>query len=307
MKVGIVGAGQVGSTAAFAMVLRGACNELVIIDAKEELADAQAQDLLHATPFAGTVQIAAGGYADLAGADVVVLAAGVAQKPGETRLELLGRNIEVFRDIVPPVLRAAPDAILLVATNPVDVMTYAALRISGLAPDRVIGSGTILDTARLRTLVAAELGIAPRSVHGYVVGEHGDSEVVCWSTVMVGSSSLAHFSSMLGHPLDDDSRRRIEDQVRGAADRIIAGKGATWFGIGAALARIVQAIGSDERAVLTVSGETPELGALALSLPRIVGRSGAGPGILPVLEEGERKALARSAEVIGSAIASLGI
>ncbi|MBP1727130.1 MAG: ldh, partial [Deltaproteobacteria bacterium] len=185
MKVGVVGCGFVGATAAYAIILEGAATELVLIDIKEELARAQAEDILHATPFAKAVRVTAGGYPELEGAGVVVLACGVGQKPGETRLQLLQRNHQVFRSVVPQVLSHAPDAILLVVSNPVDVINEMVVKISGLSPARVIGSGTILDTARFRALLGEQLGVAPQSVHAYVVGEHGDSEVLVWSSAKV--------------------------------------------------------------------------------------------------------------------------
>ena len=186
MKVGIVGAGMVGSAAANALVMRGAASEVVLVDQNPKRAQAEAEDILHAVPFAHITRVRAGGFSDLGGAGAVILAAGVSQRPGESRLELLGRNAEVFGTIVPEVLAAAPDAILLVATNPVDVMTEVATRLSGLAPERVIGSGTILDTARFRALLGADLEVSPKSVHAYVLGEHGNSEVLCWSVADVG-------------------------------------------------------------------------------------------------------------------------
>jgi L-lactate dehydrogenase len=188
MKVGIVGAGMVGSAAAFALALGGGASEIVMIDQNPARAHAEAEDISHAVPFGRPVTVRAGDYPDISGSGVVILAAGVAQAPGETRLQLLERNAEVFRLIIARVTRAAPDAILLVATNPVDVMTHVATRLSGLDPSRVIGSGTILDTARFRSLIGRHLGIAPQSVHAYVLGEHGDSEVLAWSAARAGST-----------------------------------------------------------------------------------------------------------------------
>jgi L-lactate dehydrogenase len=304
-KVGILGAGMVGSTAAFAMALRGACDEIVLVDRNAALAAAQAEDALHATPFAYPVRLRAGGFAELAGADVVVLAAGVALRPGESRLELLARNAAVFREIVPRVLENAPDAILVVATNPLDVTTQLAARLAGLPPGRVFGSGTILDTARFRALLGAHLGVSPKSVHAHVLGEHGDSEVLVWSSAAVGGLPLDRFAERVGRPLDAAARRAIDEGVRRAAYRIIEGKGATWYGIGAGLARIVQAIGADEAAVLTVSAPSAAFGGTTLSLPRIVGRGGAGEGIELDLSAEEGAALKRSAEVIRAAVADL--
>ncbi len=207
MKVGIVGSGNVGATAAFAMVLRGAASEIIMIDKSPALARAQAEDILHATPFSYAVQIQAGDFADLDGAGVVVLAAGVAQRPGETRLQLLSRNAEVFAEIIPRVLSVAPRAILLVATNPLDVMTDIAARISGLPPGRVLGSGTTLDSARFRALLGQHLEISPKSVHAYVLGEHGDSEVLWWSGATVAGLPVIDMATQMGRPIDNAARR----------------------------------------------------------------------------------------------------
>jgi L-lactate dehydrogenase len=301
MKVGIVGAGMVGSAAGYALALLGTVREVVLVDRDAALALAQAQDIAHAVPFASATQVGAGGYDRLDGADVVILAAGVSQKPGETRLELLGRNAEVFRAIVGEVLRVAPDAILLVATNPVDIMTDVATRLSGLPPERVIGSGTILDTARFRSLLGVHLGIAPQSVHAYVLGEHGDSEVLAWSAARAGSVPIRAFAAQVGAALTDEVVARIDDGVRNAAYTIIEGKGATWYGIGAGLARIVRAILRDEQAVLSVSILTPEVEGVrdvALSVPRVVGRAGVTAALFPELDRAEHEALRRSAELL---------
>jgi len=301
MKIGIVGTGMVGSAAGYAMALLGVGTDIVLVDANPALALAQAQDISHATPFATTVAIHAGKYADLEGAAVVIIAAGVSQKPGESRLALLERNVAVFKTVIGGVMKAAPDAILLIATNPLDVMTFAAQRISGLPPERVIGSGTILDTARLRSLLGDHLGIAPNSVHAYVLGEHGDSEVAVWSSAMAGSVPIVSFAEQIGRPLDQAARTLITDQVRGAAYTIIEGKGGTWYGIGAGLARIVRAIIDDERTVLSVSQVNDDVEGVKdvpLSLPRIVGREGIIANLMPDLDADERAALKRSAEVI---------
>lgn len=306
MKVGIVGTGHVGASAAFAMILRGVASEVVLVDRSPRLAEAQAQDLLHATPFAYPVRVSAGGWGALAGCGVVVLAAGIGQRPGESRLSLLNRNAEVFAAVVPAVLAACPGAILVVATNPVDVMTAIAARLAAaVAPGRVIGTGTMLDSARFRSLLGEHFGVSPKSVHAWVVGEHGDSEVPCWSEASVGSIPVSSLAVQRGHPLTPAARRRIDHAVRGAAEHIIRGKGATWFGIGAGIARLVQAIAADERAVLTVSMPTPDVEGIAdvaLSLPRIVGAAGAGEALWPVLDESERGALRRSADILKASL-----
>jgi L-lactate dehydrogenase len=310
MKIGIVGAGMVGSAAGFALVLGGGASEIVLVDANPARAIAEAEDIAHAVPFGRPVAVRAGDYDDLAGAGVVILAAGVGQKPGETRLQLLERNAEVFRAIVGAVTRFAPDAILLVATNPVDVMTHVATRLSGLPPGRVIGSGTILDTARFRSLLGRHLGIAPQSVHAYVLGEHGDSEVLGWSAARAGSVPITAFAAQVGAAITAAVRAEIDQGVRCAAYRIIDGKGATWHGIGAGLARIVRAIAADEGAVLSVSTRTEAIGgvpAVTLSLPRVIGRKGITAELRPELDESEAQALSASARLLAETEAKLGL
>lgn len=310
MKVGIIGAGMVGSAAGFALTLCGGADEIVLVDHDPARALAEAEDISHAIPFGRPVTVRAGDAADLAGAGVVILAAGVGQKPGETRLELLARNAEVFRSIIGTVTRVAPDAILLVATNPVDVMTHVTTRLSGLPPARVIGSGTLLDTARFRSLLGRHLGTAPQSVHAYVLGEHGDSEVLAWSAARAGSVSIAAFAAQVGAPVTEAVRAEIDQGVRRAAYRIIAGKGATWHGIGAGLARIVRAISADEGAVLSVSTRTTDIGgvpAVTLSLPRVIGRKGITAELRPELDAPEARALAASARLLAATEAKLGL
>ena len=305
MKVGVVGAGMVGSAAANALMLRGAASEVILIDRNAERAVAEAEDILHATPFAYITSIRAGDYGDLAGAGAVIIAAGVNQQPGETRLELLDRNAAVFAEVVPRVLGAAPDTVLVVATNPVDVMTQVATRIAGLPPERVIGSGTILDTARFRALLGAHLQVSPKSVHAYVLGEHGDSAVLCWSVSDVGGVAVQEHARQLGRPLDEGTKATIDGAVRHAAYKIIAGKGATWYGIAGGLTRIVQSIAGNENSALTVAMVTADvegIGPVALSLPRVVGRLGVVRTLTPGLSEDEHAALRRSAEIIKGAL-----
>jgi L-lactate dehydrogenase len=305
MNVGIVGTGYVGATAAYAMVLRGSCSQLVLVDKNEARAIAEAADVSHAAPVSHPVRVRHGQYADLAGSSVIVIAAGVNQKPGETRLELLSRNAAIFREIVPRILEAAPDAVLLVATNPVDVLTELTARVAGETHrDRVIGSGTVLDTARYRALLAARAGVDPQHVHGYVLGEHGDSEVLAWSRTDIAGLGVPEFFEARGLIFTDELRAEIEESTRHAARAIIAGKGATYYGIGAALARITEAVLRDARAVLTVSAPTPAF-LTSLSLPRIVGGSGL-LGTLPLsLSSDEQSALEKSASVLREATAQL--
>ncbi|MEB2847674.1 L-lactate dehydrogenase [Rhizobiales bacterium RZME27] len=301
MKVGIIGAGMVGSSVGFALAITGYASEVVIIDRNEVLAIAQAEDIAHAVPFMSATRVRAGGYADLAGAGIVILAAGASQKPGETRLELLGRNTEVFRQIVGQVLAVVSSPIFLVASNPVDAMTFITQRLSGLPPQRVIGSGTVLDTARFRSLIARHLNISPQSIHADVIGEHGDSEVLVWESARASSVDLASFAEQIGSPLTEAVRADIDDNVRNAAYKIIEGKGATYYGIGAGIARIVRAIARDEGAVLTVSLVTDHVAGfeqVALSLPRVIGADGVVADMLPDLSQNEHEALKHSADVL---------
>jgi L-lactate dehydrogenase len=311
MKVGIVGTGMVGSTAAYALVMRGVGREIVMVDINRERARAEADDIFHAVPFAHSLQVSAGDYADLVGSRVVVLAAGVSMVPGESRLHLLGRNAAIFRQVVPRVLEHAPDAVLVVATNPVDVMTYLAARYAGehgVRPSRVLGSGTTLDTARFRVLLGRHLGVDPQHIHGYVVGEHGDSEVLTWSLVTVGGMPLQEFSRQHGIRLDDAVRQEIDDRVRYAAYHIVEGKGSTYYGIGAALSRIVDAILRDQRAILTVCtavAKVLDVCDVAISLPHLVGGDGVLASFPLPLNEDEQAALSASAEVVCQAIRHL--
>lgn len=310
MKVGIVGAGMVGSAAGYALAMMGIASEIVLVDLNQELAVAQAEDISHAVPFVSATTVSAGSYKNLEGTGVVILAAGVSQKPGETRLELLERNAAVFRQVVGNVRQTAPDAILLIASNPVDIMTQIATRLSGLPPQRVIGSGTILDTARFRSLIGRHLGIAPQSVHAYVLGEHGDSEVLAWSNARAGSVALHSFADQVGKPLTAEVREEIDDGVRNAAYRIIKGKGSTYFGIGAGLARIIKAIAQDQRDVLSVSIVTAEVEGVkdvALSLPRVIGAAGVLADLFPELDTGEHEALKRSAALLKERIDSVSL
>ncbi len=310
MKAGIVGCGFVGSTAAYTLALRGLVSELVLIDINAKAAQAHAEDILHATPFTRTVRVVAGDYRLLEQADVVILCCGVGQRLGETRLQLLERNAAVFSGVVGQVLRYAQDPILLVASNPVDIMTHVTLKLSGLPPEKVIGSGTILDTARFRALLGEHLGVSPSSIHAYVLGEHGDSEVLAWSSVKVGGVPITDFARQMGRNLTEEVMNRITHGVRRGAYSIIEGKGATYFGIGAGLAHIVQSIRDDERRILTVSGLTSDVAEFkgtCLSLPRLVGASGIMAEFGPDLSIAEREGLRKSAEILREAVNELAL
>lgn len=311
MKVGIVGTGFVGATAAYALVMNGVGREVVLVDKNEARAKAEAADILHAVPFAHSLKVRAGGYEDLAGARVVIMAAGVAQKPGETRLELLERNTAVFRAVIPNIFKNAPDAVLIVATNPVDVMTHISAQIAaefGVPSRRIIGSGTTLDTARYRTLLGQFVGVDPAHVHGYVIGEHGDSEVLTWSLTNIGNMPLQQFCDYEGIVLDEAAKQKIDEQVRRAAYHIIEGKGATYYGVGSALVRITKNVLNDRRAIMTVCTPLAEIAGVpdvTVALPHLVG----GDGILETfrlpLSDDEHEALRASAQIIRDAIVAL--
>jgi L-lactate dehydrogenase len=313
MKVGIVGSGFVGATAGYALVMQGVGREIVLVDKNAARAIAEADDIRHAVPFAHPLDVRAGDYSDLAGCRVVVLCAGVGQKPGETRLQLLQRNAEVFREIVPVVLKQAPEAVLVVASNPVDVMTHLAARFArdcGVPVGRVFGSGTTLDTARFRSLLGGNCGVDARHVHAYVIGEHGDSEVLTWSLATIGGMPLEEFARRRGIDLDEPIRKDIDANVRGAAYKIISGKSATYYGIGSALARIVNVILHDQRAIMTLGVPTADVCGVrnvTVALPRLVG----GQGVLETfplpLNDDESTKLKASAGIIRKALDELGI
>ena len=311
MKIGIVGAGLVGSTTAYALIMRGVGREIILVDKDPNRAQAEADDLYHAVPFAHALTVTAGEYSDLKGCRLVVIAAGVSQLPGETRLELLARNAAVFREVVPNILKHAPDAILLVATNPVDVMTHLAARYareSGLASSKVVGSGTTLDTARFRALLGLHLGIDPQHVHAHVLGEHGDSEVLAWSSVTVAGLALDDYCAQIGKPLGAEQRQVIDNGVRRAAYSIIDGKGATYYGIGSAIARIAEIILRDQRAALTVCTPLPNflgIEKVTVSMPNLLGGNGVIQTPSQTLDSKEEKALKASAQVVKEAILAL--
>lgn len=301
MKVGIIGAGAVGSATAFALIMRGVARKVVLIDANEKKALAEAMDIAHATPFAYANKIKAGTYKDLEGCEVVIVTAGANQKPGETRIDLLGRNVKIFESIIPEIAKAAPETTLIITANPADIMTEVALKLSGFPKERVLGSGTVLDTARFRTLLGYHLGVSPQSVHAYVLGEHGDSEVLAWSNGDAGSVQIEELARMVNKPFTPEVKAEIDDCVRNSAYKIIDGKGATFFGIAGALCRICQAISNNEYAILTVSTHHDEIEGInnvCVSLPSVVGKRGIHNVIFPRLSESEHRDLKFSAEKI---------
>lgn len=307
-KVAIVGAGSVGSSFAYALMIRGIASEIVLVDIDKKRAEGEALDLNHGLSFVRPVKIWAGDYSDCEAADIVVISAGTAQKPGQSRLALTHANFEIMKQIVPQVTRYNSECIFLIATNPVDVITYAVLKLSGFPARKVIGSGTILDTSRFRYVLAEHLKIDPRNVHAYIIGEHGDSEVPVWSLANVAGTRLREYCPLCGEKYDMEFLNSIFQKVKNAAYEIIELKGRTSYAIGLGLTRIVESILRNENAILTVSSLIQGyygISDVCLSVPSIIDREGIA-GILRLpLEESEVKALRKSAEILDMAINSL--
>jgi L-lactate dehydrogenase len=307
-RVAVVGVGNVGASFAYALLLSGLASEIVLIDQNQERAEGESMDLNHTIPFAHPAHVWAGDYDDCAGAAVTVITAGANQRPGETRLDLVARNAAIFRGIIPRVAAANPDGVVLVAANPVDVLTHTALQFSGLPPSRVIGSGTTLDTARFRFLISRHFGVDARSVHAYIIGEHGDGEVPVWSLANIAGMRLSDYCAANGVVLDDTTRQTLYEQTRDAAYEIIQRKGATYYAIGAGLVRIVEAILRDQRTVLTVSSLIDGyygLSDVAFSLPTVIDRGGVEQVIRLRLADDEETSLRRSADVLREHIQSI--
>ena len=308
-KVMLIGCGMVGMSYAYALLNQNIVDELVLVDVNKEKAMGEAMDLNHGLAFAASsMKIYAGDYGDARDADLVVIAAGVNQQPGESRIDLLSRNTAVFRSIIEPVVDSGFNGIFLIATNPVDIMSQITLRLSGFSPDRVIGSGTTLDSARLRYLVGKKLSVDPRNIHAYVIGEHGESEFVPWSQAHVATVSLDELR--LKHPENSAEldMTEIESEVRNSAQKIIAAKKATYYGIGMALVRITRAIFSDEDSILTISSlvDGPYgIRETYLGLPCIVGRQGRVKLLELDLNDEETAKLRKSASIIREAYDSI--
>ncbi|MBR4669300.1 MAG: L-lactate dehydrogenase [Butyrivibrio sp.] len=300
-KVAVVGCGFVGSASAFALMESGLFSEMVLIDVNKEKAEGEALDISHGLPFAKPMQIYAGDYKDVAEAAVIVVTAGAGQKPGETRLDLVKKNIGIFKSIIPEIAKYNREGILLIVANPVDILTYAAAKLSGFPENRVFGSGTVLDTARLKYLLGQHLSIDSRSVHACIIGEHGDSEIAAWSSANVSGIPLNDFCEMRGHFEHEKSMKEIAENVKNSAYKIIEKKGATYYGIAMSVRRICEAIIRDEKSILPVSSiQHGEFGIedIALSMPAIVGRNGV-EGAVPInLNDAEKEALKASAATL---------
>lgn len=309
-RVAVIGTGFVGSTFAYTVVLSHIASELVLIDANREKAEGDAMDLNHGLAFAKPMRIWAGDYADTATADVIVIAAGAAQKPGETRLDLVRKNTNIFRSIIGSIMEHNPQGIILVATNPVDILTYASLKISGLSPNRVLGSGTIIDTARFRYLLGMYADVDPRSVHAYILGEHGDTELPVWSLSDIGGMPLPDFFRTAGKRYDATQAEELFSGVRDAAYTIIQKKGSTYYAIAMALERIVEAILRDEHSVLTVTtllNNFHGISDICLGVPAVINRNGVDRIVELPLNNEELAAFSRSANVLKDVARSVGL
>lgn len=309
-KVTIVGAGYVGSTTAYTLMMSGLITELVLIDLNKKKAEGEVMDLNHGMPFVRPVRIYAGDYSDCAGSDIVIISAGANQKPGETRIDLVHKNTAIFKDIVNNIVKYNQNCILLVVTNPVDILTYVTYKISGFPKNKVIGSGTVLDTARFRYLLGDHVGIDTRNIHAYILGEHGDTEVATWSLTNIAGIPMEKYCSDCKCCDHHVTRDNIFEEVKNAAYKIIEGKGATYFAVALAVRRIVEAIVRDENSILTVSSLLEGqygLSDLCLSVPTIVNKSGIGKIVDVPISNKERDLLIQSGNSLKDVIKELDI
>lgn len=307
-KAAIIGCEFVGSASAFALMQSGLFSELVLIDANHDKAEGEAMDIAHGLPFAGQMKIYAGDYDDIVDAAVIIVTAGAAQKPGETRLDLVNKNVNIFKSIIPEIAKRNYKGILLIVANPVDILTYTAVKLSGLPENRVIGSGTVLDTARLKYALGEHLEVDSRSVHSFIIGEHGDSEIVAWSSTNVSGIPVNDFCELRGHFNHEEAMHRIADDVKNSAYDIIEKKGATYYGIAMSVKRICECIMRDEKSILPISsmmhGEYG-ISDICLSMPTVVGREGVETRVPIQLNEQEESALSASAEQLSKVAAQL--
>lgn len=301
-KVGIVGCGFVGSSSAFSLMQSGLFSEMVLIDVDKKRAEGEAMDISHGLPFAAPMKIYAGEYSDISDCAILVITAGANQKPNETRLDLVSKNISIFKSIIPEIVKVNFEGLLLIVSNPVDILTYAALKISGFPENRVIGSGTVLDTARLKYILGEHLHVDNRSVHAFIIGEHGDSELAAFSSANVSGLALNQFCEMRGYYQHEDALEKIYEDVRDSAYQIIERKKATYYGVAMAVRRICQSIVRNEHSILPVSsithGEYPGIDDICLSLPAVVSANGVEK-IIPIsLDEKELEQLQASAKAL---------
>lgn len=305
----IIGAGQVGMACAYSLLIQNCLDEMILQDIDTNKVEGEVMDLRHGVPFVESTTIKAGTVADAGkDANIVIMTAGAKQKPGETRLDLVNRNVKIFKQVIGDVAKYCPHAVLLIVSNPVDIMTYVSLKLSGFERSRVLGSGTILDTARFRYILGEKTGIAPRSIHAYIIGEHGDSEVAAWSKVNIAGTSLGSYSENVESTDDSETFTQISQEVKNAAYEIINRKGYTSYAIGLGVTNIVQAVLRDQSRILTVSSYIDDLYGIqdvCLSLPTVVNRQGASRVVKLTLSDTEEEKLRHSAKVLHEVIEPL--
>ncbi len=304
-KCAIIGCGFVGASIAFSLAEDGIFSELVLIDANRDKAEGEAMDISHGIPLLKPAEVYAGDYSDLADCSLIIITAGTGQKPNETRLDLVHRNVEIMKDIVSNIIKFNTEAILLIVSNPVDILTYVALKYSGFPQNRVIGSGTVLDTARLKYMIGKHLGVDSRSVHAFIIGEHGDSELAVWSSANISGVNLSDFCSACGNCIEHENMHSIYNDVVNSAYRVIERKGATYYAIAAAVRRIAECIVRDEHSVMPISCYvTGHYGLcdICLGVPAIVGRNGAEKVLDIDLDEKEKEQLLNSAKTLKNVI-----
>lgn len=300
-KISIIGAGAVGATAAYALVMEGLASELVIVDVDKLKAEGEVLDLSHGAGFIKPVNIISGDYKDTKDSDIVIITAGAAQKPGETRLDLVNKNIKIFKSIIPEVVKYSPNSILLVVSNPVDILSYVTYELSGFPKERVIGSGTVLDTSRLKYEIGKKLDVNPRDVQTYILGEHGDTEFPAWSLTSIQGIGINEYAKEVDAKYDETIRTEIHENVKNAAYEVINRKGATFYAIGLAIKRIVEAILSDEKCILPVSALVEDyygINDIYLGMPAVVGRNGVEKVLNVPLSEDEVQQLKSSANTL---------
>ena len=300
-KAAMIGCGAVGATSAFSLMQSGLFSELVLIDANQQKAEGEATDLSHGLPFGRPMKIYAGTYDDLADCYLIIITSGAAQKPDETRIDLVNKNVKIFKSIIPEIVKRNTEGILLVVSNPVDILTYVTLKLSGFPTNRVIGSGTVLDTARLKYLLGEHLQVDSRSIHAFIIGEHGDSELAVWSSANVSGVDLNHFCELRGHYNHMEAMERIYTDVRDSAYEIIEKKGATYYGIAMAVRRICESIIRNEHSILPISSLICGhygLEDVCMGVPTVVGRNGAETVLDIPLNGLEQRKLMASADAL---------
>lgn len=300
-KISIIGAGFVGSTSAFAIIDAGLASDIVLVDINREKAEAEAMDLSHGAAFVKTVNVTAGDMKDTANSDLIIITAGIGPKPGESRLDVLNKNIPVFKDIIPKLASFSPNSILLVVSNPVDILTYLTYKYSGFTANRVIGSGTVLDTSRFKSILSKQFDIDARNIHAYIIGEHGDSEIASWSLTKIAGMSVDEYCLIADKNCGEKFKESIQHEVKHAAYEIINRKGYTNYAVALAVRRISEAILHDEQSILTVSGFLHDVYGISdvyLAMPCVVGKDGISK-ILPIpLSNDEIVQLQQSANLL---------